>query len=145
MANYHKIKKLEVSGGFLDGLQIDFDDDLNCIIGGRGTGKTTVLELIRYTLDRMPNPNESGIAKDSYKAVDKLVKSNLGDGSVKVTIETENGRTYIVQRSYDEKYIVEDENGNPVDVDLRRGRLFDFEVYRRMSQHLLNLPTISAS
>ena len=132
MSSCHKFKTLEVSGGFLDGLKIDFDDDLNCIIGGRGTGKTTVLELIRYAFDRMPIPSESGIARESYKTIDTLVKSNLGDGSVKVTFETENGQIYLAQRSYDDNYLVEDENGEPVEIDLRRGVVFDFEVY---SQH----------
>lgn len=52
---YHKIKSLEVKGGFLDGMKIEFDDNLNCLIGGRGTGKTTVIEFIRYALGKMPD------------------------------------------------------------------------------------------
>ena len=30
---YHKIKSLEVKGGILDGMKIEFDDNLNCLIG----------------------------------------------------------------------------------------------------------------
>jgi hypothetical protein len=45
---HHTILSLEITGGFLKGLKLDFADGLNCVIGGRGTGKTTVLELIRY-------------------------------------------------------------------------------------------------
>jgi len=52
---YHKIKSLEVKGRFLDGMKIEFDDNLNCLIGGRGTGKTTVIEFIRYALGKMPD------------------------------------------------------------------------------------------
>ncbi len=48
MPTSHKIKSIQVEGGFLSGSRIVFDDRLNCLIGGRGTGKTTVLELIRY-------------------------------------------------------------------------------------------------
>jgi glycerol-3-phosphate dehydrogenase len=33
---FHKIKSLEVAGGFLDGMKIEFDDNLNCLIGGKG-------------------------------------------------------------------------------------------------------------
>ena len=29
---YHKIKSLEVKGGILDGMKIEFDDNLNCLI-----------------------------------------------------------------------------------------------------------------
>jgi predicted ATPase len=34
-------------GGFLDGQIIHFSRNLNCIIGGRGTGKSTTFEAIR--------------------------------------------------------------------------------------------------
>jgi len=37
---YHKIKSLEVKGGFLDGMKIEFDDNLNYFICGRKNGKT---------------------------------------------------------------------------------------------------------
>lgn len=35
------------NGGFLDGQRIHFSPNLNCIIGGRGTGKSTTFEAIR--------------------------------------------------------------------------------------------------
>ncbi|MAX23908.1 MAG: hypothetical protein CMJ19_05320, partial [Phycisphaeraceae bacterium] len=47
----HRIKSLSVTGGFLDGLDIQFVDGLNCLIGHRGTGKTTILEFVRYVLN----------------------------------------------------------------------------------------------
>jgi len=47
----HKLRNLRVVGGFLDGASLDFADDLNCLIGARGSGKTTVLELVRFALD----------------------------------------------------------------------------------------------
>lgn len=45
-----KIERLQVEEGFLDGLDITFASGLNVIIGARGVGKTSVLELIRYAL-----------------------------------------------------------------------------------------------
>jgi hypothetical protein len=39
---HHRIVSLAVDGGFLDGARLEFTGGLNCIIGGRGTGKTTV-------------------------------------------------------------------------------------------------------
>lgn len=45
------IEKLQIEGGFLDGLNIELKNDLNTIIGARGTGKSTFIELIRYCLD----------------------------------------------------------------------------------------------
>lgn len=33
----HRIRSVEIVGGFLDGSQFDFADGLNCFIGARGT------------------------------------------------------------------------------------------------------------
>ena len=44
------IERLQVEGGFLDGLDIKFVDGLNVIIGARGTGKTSIIELLRFAL-----------------------------------------------------------------------------------------------
>jgi ABC-type cobalamin/Fe3+-siderophores transport system ATPase subunit len=38
---------MHIEGGFLDGEQIHFNPNLNCIIGGRGTGKSTMFEAVR--------------------------------------------------------------------------------------------------
>ena len=41
------IRALAMDGGFLSGQGINFSPNLNCIIGGRGTGKSTTFEAIR--------------------------------------------------------------------------------------------------
>ncbi|MBI2193337.1 MAG: hypothetical protein HYU36_15285 [Planctomycetes bacterium] len=41
-ARFNRIRWLSVVGGFMDGVDIEFAQGLNCIIGARGTGKTTV-------------------------------------------------------------------------------------------------------
>jgi hypothetical protein len=41
------IRALAMDGGFLAGQGINFSPNLNCIIGGRGTGKSTTFEAIR--------------------------------------------------------------------------------------------------
>ena len=45
-----------MTGGFLAGAELEFADGLNCLIGGRGAGKTTVLEFLRFGLGLMPAP-----------------------------------------------------------------------------------------
>ncbi len=47
MPGFHCIRWIHIVGGFMDGTKIEFAPGLNCIIGARGTGKTTVLEFIR--------------------------------------------------------------------------------------------------
>lgn len=45
------IKQVSWVGGYLDGVKLPISDDLTAIIGGRGAGKSTVIESIRYALD----------------------------------------------------------------------------------------------
>lgn len=42
---------LQIDGGFLAGQSIRFSPNLNCIIGGRGTGKSTTFESVRCLID----------------------------------------------------------------------------------------------
>ncbi len=39
---------ISMIGGFLDGELIQFSDNLNCFIGGRGTGKSTAIRALAY-------------------------------------------------------------------------------------------------
>ncbi|MBI2895544.1 MAG: AAA family ATPase [Deltaproteobacteria bacterium] len=126
MTAYHKIRSIEFTGGFLPGVKLEFDETLNCIIGGRGTGKTTVLEAIRYALDRMPDPNAD---KDRYRAIEKLLQSNLGGGSVRVEIETLDGTCYSVVRGFGESPLVTNDEGTPVEINIGKDIVFGVDVY----------------
>ena len=94
---HHTIVALEVTGGFLRGLKLAFVDGLNCVIGGRGTGKTTVLELMRYVLGLMPDPKTSPARS---KEVLGLVQSNLGNGRARLTVKTKHGICYVAERPW---------------------------------------------
>lgn len=45
-----RILGMHVTGGFLDGECMRFSDNLTCIIGGRGTGKSSALKALAYGL-----------------------------------------------------------------------------------------------
>ena len=79
---HHIVNRLHVTGGFLGGVDLEFVDGLNCLIGGRGTGKTTALELLRFGLGLMPDPK---VHSQRHKYIDGLVKVNLGTGAITVT------------------------------------------------------------
>lgn len=49
---------MQLAGGFLDGQAIHFSRNMNCIIGGRGTGKSTTFEAVRCLVS---TPSESKI------------------------------------------------------------------------------------
>lgn len=121
---HHKILRLEVSGGFLDGLRFDFIDGLNCVIGGRGTGKTTVLEFLRYALNAMPDPRE---ASAQHKQLDRLIQGNLGDGRLKAMIQTKEGLVYNIERAAGEDAQISDDLGLPTEFPL--DGVINIEVY----------------
>lgn len=72
--HHARLRSIEVEGGFLSGLRINFSDDLTCLIGGRGAGKSAVLETIRYGLDVRPYVDQSERLA--------LVRHALGSGGV---------------------------------------------------------------
>ncbi len=47
--DYPRIVGVRLLGGFLDGQEISFSPNLTCLIGGRGTGKSTAIESVRCT------------------------------------------------------------------------------------------------
>lgn len=49
-ATYPHLLGASFEGGFLDGVTLDFATNLNCLIGGRGSGKSTALLAIRAAL-----------------------------------------------------------------------------------------------
>lgn len=48
--SWARLAGLSVTGGFHDGLTIEFGPGLNALIGGKGTGKSTLIEIVRYAL-----------------------------------------------------------------------------------------------
>ena len=123
---FHVIRALHVNGGFLDGVRVTFDEDLNCVIGGRGTGKTTVMEILRWALDQMPDQRTS---PNLRRNIEKLVQANLGTGVAEVEIQTESGLRYSVKRAYGGPPMVMNAAGSPIDIEIGRGSIFSAEVY----------------
>jgi energy-coupling factor transporter ATP-binding protein EcfA2 len=57
-ATYPRIVSASFEGGFLDGVSMDFTGNLNCLIGGRGSGKSTALLSIRAALGANSSSDE---------------------------------------------------------------------------------------
>ncbi|APW58612.1 Chromosome partition protein Smc [Paludisphaera borealis] len=90
------IDRVQIEEGFLDGLDVHFVPGLNVVIGARGTGKTSLIELVRFCLD------VRGFAAETAKRSQDHALSVLGTGQVTVTL-TENGRQVIVTRTATDK------------------------------------------
>lgn len=97
-ANSH-IKSIAFQGGLLDGKQISFSPELNNLIGIRGSGKSSILEIVRYALNI---PFGSQAVDKDYK--DDLIKHVLkSGGKAVVEIVDRHGAIYKVERIYDQK------------------------------------------
>jgi hypothetical protein len=123
---YHRLKSIEFIGGFLDGTRFDLGDGLSCLIGHRGTGKTTAIEFVRYALDEFRDNGDGGQLR---KRVESLVQTNLGGGRIKLVIETKDGIEYCVSRTAVEPPIVFTAEGEPTDIALGSSSVFRADIY----------------
>jgi ABC-type lipoprotein export system ATPase subunit len=124
--SHHRILSLAVTGGFLDGTRLEFSDGLNCIIGGRGTGKTTALEFVRYILGMMPDASDG---RPRSRAIEGHVRSNLGSGTIHLEVETRHGTRYRAERPWGDNVQVLDGDGEPIPVSLDRDLVFKADIY----------------
>jgi len=95
------IKSIEVtSSKFLGNFSIEFNKQYNALIGGRGTGKSTILEYLRWGLCDQTSPS---FDSDEMSVIEKrrrsLIKNTLTafDGEVRITME-KNGILHTVIR-----------------------------------------------
>ena len=105
---FSQMERVRFTGGYLPGMDIQLSGHLNAIIGGRGTGKTTLLECIRYAMEQEP------ISERAKRTHREIVKQNLGAGRVEIDIRSfaMQGRKFTISRRYGEGAIVRDESGN---------------------------------
>ena len=95
-------------GGFLDDTSVHFNGDFNVLVGGRGTGKSTMIESIRYVLGLDP------LGEDARKAHEGVIRHVLRSGtkvSLMVRSHKPSERRYTIERSVPNPPIVKDESG----------------------------------
>jgi predicted ATPase len=96
-------------GGFLRETAVHFNRNLNVLVGGRGTGKSTMIESLRYVLGLAP------VGDDARKAHEGVVKQVLRNGtkiSLLVRSHKPSPRCYTIERTIPNPPIVRDEVGS---------------------------------
>ncbi len=98
------VRAIHLQSGILDGTQVDFSREMSCLIGIRGSGKSAVIECLRYALD-LPMPQSSDEVDLKYKQ--DLVRHFLkSGGKVVVEVEDAQGRVFQIRRILNERYDV---------------------------------------
>lgn len=80
------IESIRIEGGVLDGFRQSLSPGLNVLIGGRGTGKSSVIELIRFCLGAPSSSDAIG------KGALEHALGVLGDGKVVITLTNGSDR-----------------------------------------------------
>lgn len=108
LSKHVELVAMSWEGGFLDGLQIHWNENLNVLVGGRGTGKSTIIESVRSILGR------DALGERAQEAHRSLVKSVLRAGtkvSLLVRSYEPSPRDYVIERTIPNPPVVKDTNG----------------------------------
>jgi hypothetical protein len=89
-----RLASITIHGGFLDGLNMTLSPGMNSIIGGTGTGKSLLIEFLRFAFGKPPHDK---LLKEHR---DKLEKQLGNGGSVTVRFFDPSGEEYELTRTY---------------------------------------------
>ena len=107
---YSRIERIVIRRGYLEDLELDFSPNLNAVVGGRGTGKSTLIEGIRYALQLTPTNKEAQSAHASI--IDANFSREKAGIELTVTSFSQNSERYVISRYHGEPAKVLDENGH---------------------------------
>ncbi len=125
-ANYPRLDSMRLTGGFLDGEEIEFHSGLNAILGGKGVGKSLLVEFLRFALDQQPSGSLRALEPIRQDHQGKLRACLQAGGKVEVLFRDAAGVRYRVTRAY---------NGsdNPIEiVNLESNESLDIAVAQLM-------------
>lgn len=99
VVDHSHVLAIRFEGGMLDGKRISFSPHLNCLIGIRGSGKSSVLESLRYALDIELGEN----AEDQEYKTSLLPHVLKSGGKVVVEAVDKHGTEYEIRRIWKEE------------------------------------------
>ena len=93
----YRIERVSFRGGFLDGQSIGFHSGLNCILGGKGVGKSLIVEFIRFGLDQACTEVDE-ISQDHTEKLESCLGTS---GEVVIEVSTGPESQFTVTRTFD--------------------------------------------
>ena len=123
---HSELISLAWQGGFLANETVNFNSNLNVLVGGRGAGKSTVIESLRYVLDLEP------LGEDALAGHIGILKHVLRSGtkiSLLVRCHRPTPREYRIERTIPNPPVVRECDTDQV-LDVKPADVFpDVEVY----------------
>lgn len=114
------------SGGLLDEQCVRLNEGLNVLIGGRGSGKSTFIESLRYAFDIEPR------GREAQRAHDSILKEVIKPGaeiSVLIHSPHPSPQCYLIRRVYGGAPRVYDQEGELLDELHPLDVAGDIEIY----------------
>ena len=103
---------------FFEDVKIALAENLNCLVGVRGSGKSTVVEALRYAFGY--NRSLKTLGKSMQDGIRDMQKANLTGTQMRVVYRIRSGEVRLLTATFDDKedYVtkVYDEAGDPVEV-----------------------------
>ena len=104
-----ELLSIKWEGGFLNDTAVNFNPNLNVLVGGRGAGKSTIIESLRYVLNLEP------LGEDARTAHQGMVRQVLRNGT-KISLRVRTRRPavgeYLIERIIPNSPVVRDSAGN---------------------------------
>jgi PHP family Zn ribbon phosphoesterase len=89
-----RIVEVSIDGGFLGGQTIQFHSGMTSVIGATGTGKSLLIEFLRFAFDKSPHPD---LKKEHLSKLEKQLRHG---GVVKVKFIDLSNEEYEITRTY---------------------------------------------
>ena len=110
--SWPRLTELAIDGGFHSDLRVGFAPGLNAIIGGKGTGKSTLIEILRYAITG---------TEPSLPDGDANLRANFkANAEATIGIVDNQGEPYTVHRSGDDTPARLLRDGSDTEVGVRR-------------------------
>ncbi len=117
-----KLLGLDIRGSdqsFFRNATLGFSDNLSCVIGVRGSGKSTVVEALRYVFGYNRSLDE--LDESLERSIRERQKANLTGCVIRVLYSTRHGEVRVLQATFDSKaeYVttVSEVDGTPLPID----------------------------
>jgi ABC-type lipoprotein export system ATPase subunit len=126
-----------VKGGvdsFFEDLTCAFSQNLNCVIGPRGSGKSTLVEALRYVFGYNRTLDELDTTNKLSDRVRSLQRATLTNCQIRVYYQRKDGKVRVLEATFDAKQdyttrvFDEDGKGAPID-DVERSGEYPLRLY----------------